>query len=88
MLFGLSQYRLAPARFGQLSKAALQYFVPNTMELFTLASALCVILFISIWALIMCCYLRYYKTQPHLHQASKFKMPKHWLFWLLPTCSS
>ena len=93
MLFGLSQHRLAPKKFGRLSKravptrglifscgfmmsgAALQYFVPNTMEAFTLASALCVILFISVWALIMCCYLRYRKLKPHLHQASQFKMP-------------
>jgi D-serine/D-alanine/glycine transporter len=58
-----------------MSGSALQYFVPNTMEAFTLASALCVILFISIWALIMVCYLRYRKLRPELHLKSKFKMP-------------
>ncbi|WP_431014364.1 amino acid permease [Acinetobacter nosocomialis] len=55
--------------------AVLQYFVPNTMEAFTLASSLCVILFISVWILIMACYLLYRKTRPELHAASTFKMP-------------
>jgi D-serine/D-alanine/glycine transporter len=55
--------------------AAFQYFVPNTMEAFTLASSLCVILFISIWSLIMVCYIRYRKLKPELHLKSKFKMP-------------
>ncbi len=58
-----------------VSGAALQYFVPNTLEAFTLASSLCVILFISIWSLIMVCYLRYRKLNPELHQKSTFKMP-------------
>ena len=48
--------------------AVLQYFVPNTMEAFTLASSLCVILFISVWSLIMVCYLRYRKLRPELHE--------------------
>ncbi|MCO8080501.1 amino acid permease [Acinetobacter lwoffii] len=55
--------------------AAFQYFVPNTMEAFTLASSLCVILFISIWSIIMVCYIRYRKQQPQKHAASTFKMP-------------
>lgn len=55
--------------------AAFQYFVPNTMEAFTLASSLCVILFISIWSIIMVCYIRYRKQQPEKHTASTFKMP-------------
>ncbi len=55
--------------------AAFQYFVPNTMEAFTLASSLCVILFISIWAIIMVCYIRYRKLRPELHEKSTFKMP-------------
>ena len=58
-----------------MSGAALQYFVPNTIEAFTLASSLCVILFISIWSLIMVCYLRYRKLNPELHTKSTFKMP-------------
>ncbi|MGE8541222.1 MAG: amino acid permease [Acinetobacter sp.] len=58
-----------------MAGAGLQYFVPNTIEAFTLASSLCVILFISIWALIMVCYLRYRKLQPQNHIKSTFKMP-------------
>ena len=58
-----------------MAGAGLQYFVPNTIEAFTLASSLCVILFISIWGLIMVCYLRYRKLQPELHERSTFKMP-------------
>ena len=58
-----------------MAGAALQYFVPNTVEAFTLASSLCVILFISIWSLIMVCYIRYRKLRPELHAKSKFKMP-------------
>ena len=55
--------------------AVLQYFVPNTIEAFTLASSLCVILFISVWSLIMVCYIRYRKLRPELHAQSTFKMP-------------
>lgn len=58
-----------------MAGAALQYFVPNTLEAFTLASSLCVILFISIWSLIMVCYIRYRKRSPELHAKSTFKMP-------------
>src|SRR5690606_38914149 len=55
--------------------AAFQHFVPNTMEAFTLASSLCVILFISIWSIILACYIRYRKQQPQKHAASTLKMP-------------
>ncbi|OTG96414.1 amino acid permease [Acinetobacter sp. ANC 3832] len=58
-----------------MAGAALQYFVPNTIEAFTLASSLCVILFISIWSIIMVCYIRYRKINPELHEKSTFKMP-------------
>ncbi len=58
-----------------MAGAALQYFVPNTVEAFTLASSLCVILFISIWSIIMVCYIRYHKFRPELHAKSTFKMP-------------
>ena len=58
-----------------MAGAGLQYFVPNTIEAFTLASSLCVILFISIWGMIMVCYLRYRKISPQLHERSHFKMP-------------
>ncbi|NAR54466.1 amino acid permease [Acinetobacter haemolyticus] len=64
--------------------AVLQYFVPNTLEAFTLASALCVILFISVWSLIMVCYIRYRKLRPELHVQSNFKMPGGvWMSYLV-----
>jgi D-serine/D-alanine/glycine transporter len=55
--------------------ALLQYFVPNTLEAFTLAGTLCTILFISVWILILLCYIRYRRLRPELHQKSIFKMP-------------
>jgi len=67
-----------------MAGAAFQYFVPNTMEAFTLASSLCVILFISIWGLIMVCYIRYRKQQPEKHATSTFKMPGGiWMSYLV-----
>ncbi|MBF7687415.1 amino acid permease [Acinetobacter rathckeae] len=53
----------------------LQYFVPNTIEAFTLAGTLCTILFMSVWIIILVCYIRYRKLRPELHAKSKFKMP-------------
>ena len=76
----LSQ-RAVPAKgllfscFFIMAGAVLQYFVPNTIEAFTLASSLCVILFISIWSIIMVCYIRYRQRSPELHEKSTFKMP-------------
>ena len=61
--------------FCLLGGALLQYFVPNTIEAFTLATTLSTILFICVWLIIMWCYIRYYKTRPDLHAASTFKLP-------------
>ena len=55
--------------------ALLQYFVPNTIEAFTLATTLSTILFICVWIIVMLSYIQYRKTKPELHAASKFKMP-------------
>ena len=55
--------------------AALQYFVPNTVEAFTLATTLSTILFICVWLMIIWSYIVYYKTRPELHAKSKFKLP-------------
>ena len=69
-----------------MAGAALQYFVPNTLEAFTLATSLCVILFISIWSLIMVCYLRYRKLRPEQHANSTFKMPGGvWMSYIVLT---
>ncbi|MHA3055016.1 amino acid permease [Acinetobacter sp. ANC 4633] len=80
-LFGKLSPRLVPANalyfsaFCLLGGAALQYFVPNTIEAFTLATTLSTILFICVWLIIIWSYINYYKTRPELHQQSKFKLP-------------
>ncbi len=58
-----------------LAGAALQYFVPNTVEAFTLATTLSTILFICVWIMIMWSYIRYTKLRPELHAQSTFKLP-------------
>ena len=58
-----------------LAGAALQYFVPNTVEAFTLATTLSTILFICVWLMIIWSYMVYYKTRPELHAKSTFKLP-------------
>ncbi|MFW1753135.1 amino acid permease [Acinetobacter wanghuae] len=55
--------------------AALQYFVPNAVEAFTLATTLSTILFICVWLMIIWSYIVYYKTRPELHAQSTFKLP-------------
>ncbi len=55
--------------------AALQYFVPDTVRAFTLATTLSTILFICVWIIIMWSYIVYYKTRPELHAKSSFKLP-------------
>ncbi|ONG41939.1 amino acid transporter [Alkanindiges hydrocarboniclasticus] len=55
--------------------ALLQYFVPNTITAFTLVTTLSTILFICVWIIVLLSYIKYRKTRPQLHEASKFKMP-------------
>ena len=55
--------------------AALQYFVPNAVEAFTLATTLSTVLFICVWLMIIWSYMVYYKTRPELHAKSVFKLP-------------
>ena len=58
-----------------MAGAGLQYFVPNTVEAFTLATTLSTILFICVWLMIIWSYIVYYKTRPELHAKSTFKLP-------------
>lgn len=58
-----------------MSGALLQYFVPNTITAFTLVTTLSTILFICVWIIVLLSYIKYRKTRPQLHEASKFKMP-------------
>lgn len=55
--------------------AALQYFVPNAVQAFTLATTLSTILFICVWIIIMWSYINYRKQRPELHTKSIFKLP-------------
>lgn len=67
--FGKLNRRAVPANALYFSAAclllgaALQYFVPNTVEAFTLATTLSTILFICVWLLIIWSYIRYYTTR-------------------------
>ncbi|WP_035267030.1 amino acid permease [Acinetobacter sp. Ver3] len=79
--FGTLNKRAVPANALYFSAvclllgAALQYFVPNTVEAFTLATTLSTILFICVWLMIIWSYVVYYKTRPELHAKSTFKLP-------------
>ncbi len=79
--FGKLNIRAVPANALYFSTvclvlgAALQYFVPNTVEAFTLATTLSTILFICVWLMIIWSYMVYYKTRPELHAKSTFKLP-------------
>ncbi len=55
--------------------AALQYFVPNAVQAFTLATTLSTILFICVWIIIMWSYINYRKQRPELNAKSIFKLP-------------
>lgn len=80
-VFGLLNRRAVPANalyfstLCLLGGAALQYFVPDTVKAFTLATTLSTILFICIWLMIIWSYVVYYTTRNDLHQKSTFKLP-------------
>ncbi|MDO4241425.1 MAG: amino acid permease [Microbacteriaceae bacterium] len=47
----------------------------NLLDAFTTVSTVCAMLILFVWSIIMISYLKYRKTSPELHTASKFKMP-------------
>ncbi|MFF8786329.1 D-serine/D-alanine/glycine transporter [Streptomyces sp. NPDC015125] len=47
----------------------------SIIEAFTLVTTVSAVLFIFVWSIILISYLVYRKRRPHLHEASKFKMP-------------
>ncbi|AOA59023.1 amino acid permease [Acinetobacter larvae] len=79
--FGVLNRRAVPANALYFSTlclllgAGLQYFVPDTVKAFTLATTLSTILFICVWLIIMWSYINYYRLRPELHQKSTFKLP-------------
>ncbi|OTG85563.1 amino acid transporter [Acinetobacter sp. ANC 4558] len=80
-VFGRLNSRAVPANALYFSAlcllcgAALQYFIPDTVKAFTLATTLSTIFFICVWLMIMWSYIVYYKTRPELHAKSIFKLP-------------
>lgn len=58
-----------------MSGALLYYFVPNSLTAYTYVTTISVVLFISIWIVILASYIRYRQLHPELHTKSKFKMP-------------
>jgi D-serine/D-alanine/glycine transporter len=61
--------------FCLLLGAMLVYVIPNLVTVFTLVTTLAAILFMFVWSLILCAYIAYRRKRPHLHAASKYKMP-------------
>jgi D-serine/D-alanine/glycine transporter len=61
--------------FCLLVGAALVYVIPNLVTAFTLVTTLSAVLFMFVWSLILCAYIVYRRKRPHLHEASKYKMP-------------
>ena len=51
------------------------YLTPNVITAFTLVTTLAAVLFMFVWSLILAAYIAYRRQRPHLHQASKYKMP-------------
>jgi D-serine/D-alanine/glycine transporter len=61
--------------FCLLLGAMLVYVIPNLITAFTLITTLAAVLFMFVWSLILCAYMAYRRKRPHLHEASKYKMP-------------
>ncbi|MEV0318317.1 D-serine/D-alanine/glycine transporter [Streptomyces sp. NPDC050658] len=47
----------------------------SIIEAFTLVTTISALLFMFVWSIILISYIVYRKRRPHLHEASKFKMP-------------
>jgi len=55
--------------------ATMVYVVPDLVTAFTLVTTLSAVLFMFVWSLILFAYIAYRRKRPHLHEASKYKMP-------------
>ena len=79
--FGKLTPRLVPANALFLSGVFLLTGVvmvavgDSIIEAFTLVTTISSLCFIFVWTMIMSSYLVYRRRRPHLHEASKFKMP-------------
>jgi D-serine/D-alanine/glycine transporter len=61
--------------FCLLLGALLVYLTPNVITAFTLVTTLAAVLFMFVWSLILVAYIVYRRQRPHLHEASRYKMP-------------
>ena len=55
--------------------SAMLIVMPTIMAAFTVMTTISSILFIFVWSIILFSYLTYLKKRPHLHEASRFKVP-------------
>lgn len=58
-----------------LGGVLLVYLVPDLGTAFTLVTTLSAVLFMFVWAIILCAYLAYRRNRPDLHARSAYKMP-------------
>ena len=58
-----------------LSALVLLFSGDSVIEAFTTVTTISALLFIFVWTMILSSYLVYRRRRPHLHEASKFKMP-------------
>lgn len=58
-----------------LSSIVLMAFGGSVMEAFTMVTTVASILFMFVWLSIVVAYIRYRRTRPHLHAASRFTLP-------------
>lgn len=55
--------------------SAMLIIMPSIMAAFTVMTTIASILFIFVWSMIIFSYLKYLKTRPERHAASKYKVP-------------
>jgi D-serine/D-alanine/glycine transporter len=58
-----------------LAGVVLLYAGKSIIEAFTVVTTISALLFMFVWTIILASYIVYRKRRPHLHAASKFKMP-------------
>ena len=58
-----------------LASLILLFSGDSVIEAFTIVTTISALLFMFVWTIILASYMVYRKRRPHLHEASKFKMP-------------
>ena len=77
MVFGLAQEgdALMFSCIFLLASLILLFSGDSVIEAFTVVTTISALLFMFVWTIILASYMVYRKRRPHLHEASKFKMP-------------